>query len=142
MPKRKLHRRRSANTPTANWLISQFEQIPIEQNNLLHAKKKKKNMGCTHSSNANANQVTSITVSSPSAKKRVVVIGASGFVGGATLKSLVDRHSSNVEIYAGVRDPSKFQDMPGVTPIKADLNNKTELTTLLKDFDRAFIVTP
>lgn len=99
-------------------------------------------MGCTHSSNVKANQVTSITVSSPSAKKRIAVIGASGFVGGATLKSLVDRHSSNVDIYAGVRDPSKFQDMPGVTPIKADLNNKAELITLLKDFNRAFIVTP
>ena len=69
-------------------------------------------------------------------------MGASGFVGGATLKSLVERHSSNVEIYAGVRDPSKFQDMPGVTPIKADLNNRDELATLLKDFDRALIVTP
>ena len=99
-------------------------------------------MGCTHSSNANAKQVTSITISSPSSKKRIAVIGASGFVGGATLKSLVDRHSSNVEIYAGVRDPSRFQDMKGVTPIKADLNNKDKLITLLKDFDRAFIVTP
>lgn len=99
-------------------------------------------MGCTHSSNANTNKVSSINVSSPCTKKRVIVVGASGFVGSATLKSLVDRHSSNVEIFAGVRDPTKFQDMPGVTPSKADLNNKAELVTLLKDFDRAFIVTP
>ena len=97
-------------------------------------------MGCTHSTNANANQMGTVTASQ--SPKRVIVVGASGFVGKATLNSLVDRHSSTLKIYAGVRDPSKFEDMAGVTPVKADLNNKSELTALLKDFDRAFIVTP
>ena len=97
-------------------------------------------MGCTHSTNANANQMGIVTVSQ--SPKRVIVVGASGFVGKATLNSLVDRHSSNLKIYAGVRDPSNFDDMAGVTAVKADLNNKSELTALLKDFDRAFIVTP
>uniref|UniRef100_A0A7S0ALL8 NmrA-like domain-containing protein n=1 Tax=Minutocellus polymorphus TaxID=265543 RepID=A0A7S0ALL8_9STRA len=97
-------------------------------------------MGCIHSTNAIKNLETTITVSQ--SPKRVIVVGASGFVGKATLNSLVDRHSSNLHIYAGVRDPSKFESVLGVTPIKADLNNKAELTTLLKDFDRAFIVTP
>ena len=97
-------------------------------------------MGCTHSTNANANQMGTVTASQ--SPKRVIVVGASAFVGKATLNSLVDRHSSTLKIYAGVRDPSKFEDMAGVTPVKADLNNKSELTALLKDFDRAFIVTP
>ena len=97
-------------------------------------------MGCTHSTNANANQMGTVTASQ--SPKRVIVVGASGFVGKATLNSLVDRHSSNLKIYAGVRDPSNFDDMAGVTAVKADLNNKSELTALLKDFDRAFIVTP
>jgi len=87
-------------------------------------------MGCTQSSIGN---------NSPA---KVIVVGASGFIGKATLTSLVARHSSSVKVFAGVRDPSKFEAMEGVTPIKADLNNKAELTTLLKDFDRVFIVTP
>ena len=88
-------------------------------------------MGCNHSSDAHT----------PTPSK-VIVVGASGFVGKATLSSLVDRHSSNVKVFAGVRDPSKFDSMDGVTPVKADLNNKAELTTLLKDFDSVLIVTP
>jgi len=73
---------------------------------------------------------------------KVIIIGASGFIGQATLTSLVERHSSEVDIYAGARDPSKAKVIDGVTTVKADLGNKDELTETLKEFDRVFIVTP
>ena len=76
------------------------------------------------------------------APPKVLVLGASGFVGRATLKSLVERHGSKLDIYAGVRDPAKFGKMEGVTVVKADMGNRTELTEVLKDFNRVYIVTP
>lgn len=75
-------------------------------------------------------------------KPKVLVLGASGYVGKATLASLVQRHGPKVDVYAGVRNPSKFETMNGVNVVKADMGNQKELTTLLKDFDRVFIVTP
>ncbi len=72
---------------------------------------------------------------------RVLVLGASGYIGKATLASLATRHPE-VETYAGVRDPSKFEPIAGVTPVKADMGNEEELTTILKDYQRVFIVTP
>mmetsp|Transcript_20305 Transcript_20305/g.38459 ORF Transcript_20305/g.38459 Transcript_20305/m.38459 type:complete len:298 (-) Transcript_20305:136-1029(-) len=73
---------------------------------------------------------------------KVVVLGASGFVGKATLSSLVERHGSKLNIYAGVRDPGTFQKIEGVNVVQADMGKPQELTEVLKDFDRVFIVTP
>lgn len=98
-------------------------------------------MGCTSSFEANTKPIN-ISSNGNSSPSKVIVVGASGFIGKATLASLVARHSSTVKVFAGVRNPSKFETMDGVTPVKADLNNKAELTALLKGFDRVFIVTP
>ena len=73
---------------------------------------------------------------------KVLVLGASGFVGQATLSSLVKRHGGKLDIYAGVRDPSKFQKMEGVNVVQADMGKPKELSEVLKDFNRVFIVTP
>jgi uncharacterized protein YbjT (DUF2867 family) len=73
---------------------------------------------------------------------KIIVIGASGYVGKATLGSLVQRHGNDVEIYAGVRDPAKFGAMEGVKVVKADMGNTDELTETLKEFDRVYLVTP
>jgi len=73
---------------------------------------------------------------------KVLVLGASGFVGKATLSSLVKRHGNKLNIYAGVRDPGTFQKMEGVEVVQADMGKPEELTEVLKDFDRVFIVTP
>lgn len=72
---------------------------------------------------------------------RVLVLGASGSIGKATLGSLTSRHPE-VETFAGVRDPSKFVPIEGVTPVKADMGNEAELATVLKDYQRVYIVTP
>lgn len=99
-------------------------------------------MGCNQSIEA-SNSANMVNISSnPSLRPKVIVIGASGFVGQATLSSLVERHSSQLDLYAGVRDPSKAAVVDGVTAVKADLGNKTELIDVLKDYDRVFIVTP
>lgn len=73
---------------------------------------------------------------------KILVLGASGYVGKATLASLVERHGSKLEISAGVRDPSKFSKMDGVNVVEADMGKPEELTRLLQNFDRVFIVTP
>ena len=78
----------------------------------------------------------------PSKAPKVLVLGASGYVGKATLAALVKRHGSKVDVYAGVRDPRKFETMVGVNVVKADMGDQKELTVLLRDFDRVFIVTP
>lgn len=79
-----------------------------------------------------------------STPSKVLVLGASGYVGKATLASLVERHGSQVDIYAGVRDPTKFEAMNGVTVVKADMGDTDSLTQLLQqyNFERVFIVTP
>jgi len=80
--------------------------------------------------------------------RKVIVVGASGFIGKATLSALVSRHGGNssssdgLEIYAGVRDTSKFGDMAGVTVINADMGDKTMLAKTLKGFDAVYLVVP
>lgn len=73
---------------------------------------------------------------------KVLVLGASGYVGQATLGSLVKRHGVKLDIYAGVRNPSNFQKIDGVDVVQADMGKPKELTQVMKDFDRVFIVTP
>jgi len=75
---------------------------------------------------------------------KIIVVGASGYIGKATLSALVSRHGKDVQVYAGVRDPVKFGDMEGVTAVKADMSDKDALSKALKDgvYDRAFLVIP
>jgi uncharacterized protein YbjT (DUF2867 family) len=73
---------------------------------------------------------------------KAIVVGASGSVGKATLAALISRHSSTVEVYAGVRNPNKFDTMDGVQVVQADMGEKDALTAVLKGFDTAFLVTP
>ena len=73
---------------------------------------------------------------------KILVVGASGYIGQSTLSSLVSRHGSKVQISAGVRDPSKFTPMDGVTAVKADMGDKAALTETLKNFDTVYLVIP
>jgi len=73
---------------------------------------------------------------------RAIVVGASGYVGKATLAALKSRHGSEVEVFAGTRDPTKWEAMPGVSATKTDMSDKETLVQTLKTFSRVFIVVP
>jgi len=74
---------------------------------------------------------------------KIIVVGASGYIGKATLSSLVSRHGHELEIHAGVRNPSKFGEMDGVTVVKADMGDKRALVKTLKQgYSRVFLVIP
>jgi len=77
-------------------------------------------------------------------QSKVFVVGASGYIGKATLSSLVSRHGNQVQIHAGVRNPAKFGEMEGVTVVKADMGDKASLVKALKEggYDSAFLVIP
>ena len=79
-----------------------------------------------------------------SSQLKTIVIGASGYVGKATLSALASRHAGKVETYAGVRDPSKFDvaSMVGVKVVSADMADKDSLTKALAEYDRVFLVVP
>lgn len=75
---------------------------------------------------------------------KVLVVGASGFIGRATLQALVKRHGEKVQAYAGVRDVAKFGEMDKVTVIQADMGSREELAKTLKaeKFDGVYLVVP
>lgn len=75
---------------------------------------------------------------------KTIVVGASGYIGKATLASLVARHGSKVQIHAGVRNPTKFGEMDGVTVVKADMGDKAALVETFKagSYDSVFLVIP
>lgn len=75
---------------------------------------------------------------------KVIVVGASGYIGKATLASLVARHGETVQIHAGVRDPVKFGQMEGVTVVKADMGDKDALKQTLENekYDSVYLVIP
>ena len=74
---------------------------------------------------------------------KVIVVGASGNIGKATLAALTSRHAGKVATYAGVRNPSKFDaGMENVHVIQADMGDEYALTEVLKGYDRAFLVVP
>jgi len=74
---------------------------------------------------------------------KVIILGASGYVGKATLASLTSRHGQQVkQVHAGVRNPEKFETMEGVTAVPADMNDKESLAQVLKGYDSVFLVTP
>lgn len=75
---------------------------------------------------------------------KVLVVGASGFIGRATLQALVKRHGEKVQAYAGVRDVAKFGEMDKVTAIQADMGSREGLAKTLKaeKFDGVYLVVP
>ncbi|XP_065830249.1 NAD(P)H azoreductase-like [Oscarella lobularis] len=77
-------------------------------------------------------------------KPVILVLGASGNIGAATVKSL-SKHADKFDIRAGVRSPEKataLRDLAGVTVVQADMGKKAELVKTLAGVDRLFIVTP
>ena len=78
-------------------------------------------------------------------KPVVFVIGASGNIGFATLQTLSTRYSDQLEIRAGVREPSKadkVKALPGVTIVKATQGDKDQLVNIFTGVTVVFIVTP
>ena len=79
------------------------------------------------------------------AKPVVFVIGGSGNIGFATLQSLSARYSEQLEIRAGVREPSKAEKvkaLPGVTVVEATQGDKEKLISIFTGVTVLFIVTP
>ena len=76
-------------------------------------------------------------------KPVVFVIGATGSVGLATVKALVSKYTSQVEIRAGVRNPEKADQLKslGVPVVKAEMGS-AELENTLRGVDVLFINTP
>ena len=77
-------------------------------------------------------------------KPVVLVIGATGNVGSATIKILSAKYAERVDIRAGVRNPDKaekLKSLAGVTVVKAEMGS-TELETTLRGVNTLFIVTP
>ena len=80
-------------------------------------------------------------------KSTVFVIGCSGFIGPATVKALSANFSDKVNILAGTRDPASekvatLKTLPGVTVVRADMNDKEALREQLRGVTSLFIVTP
>ena len=75
-------------------------------------------------------------------KPVVLVAGASGNIGAATVSVLAGKYADKVEIRAGVRNPDKVPARPGVTVVKAVMGDKDQLKEPLKGVDVLFIVTP
>ena len=75
-------------------------------------------------------------------KPVVLVTGASGNIGAATVSVLAEKYADKVEIRAGVRNPDKIPARPNVTIVKAVLGDKDQLKEPLKGVDVLYIVTP
>lgn len=80
-------------------------------------------------------------------KPTVFVLGCSGPVGSATVRTLSAKYSEKINILAGTRDPTSekvasFKSLPGVTVLQADMNDKKELRDMLTGVTCLFIVTP
>lgn len=75
----------------------------------------------------------------------LMVIGASGYVGVATIKSLA-KYKKDFTIFAGVRNLDSPKNaplaIPGVTLVKADMNLPHTMVPAFTGVDCVFIVTP
>ena len=75
----------------------------------------------------------------------VFVIGASGFIGTATVAALAAKYADKVEIRAGVRNPDKadkLKAIAGVTVVQATMGDKENLKSTLKGVDSLYIIVP
>jgi uncharacterized protein YbjT (DUF2867 family) len=78
-------------------------------------------------------------------KPVVFVIGATGNVGSATVKSLSARFSDKLEIRAGVRNPDKaekLKGLKGVSVVQAEMGAKEDLVKTLSGVHVLFVNTP
>ncbi|MDR2085015.1 MAG: NAD(P)-dependent oxidoreductase [Bacteroidales bacterium] len=65
--------------------------------------------------------------------KKVVIIGASGFIGSAILNEALNR---GIQVTAVVRDPEKIKiTNPNLTIVKADVSSPEKVTQITKGFD-------
>ena len=75
----------------------------------------------------------------------VLVIGASGNIGAATVAALAAKYADKVEIRAGVRNPDKadkLKAIAGVSVVQATMGDKERLRSILKEVSILYIVTP
>ena len=78
-------------------------------------------------------------------KPVVLVIGASGNIGTATVAALAAKYADKVEIRAGVRNPDKadkLKAIDGVSVVQATMGDKERLRSILKEVSALYIVTP
>lgn len=75
-------------------------------------------------------------------KESVVVLGSSGYVGTATIKTLAAKYTDKVNVRAGVRNPdtdkAKSLAADNVQVIKADLGDPASLDSAINDGDVVF----
>ena len=78
------------------------------------------------------------------AKPVIFVIGASGYIGTATVSVLSAKHSDKFDIRAGVRNPEKADKLklPGVSVVQAQMGDKDKLKETLKGVDALYIIAP
>ena len=78
-------------------------------------------------------------------KPVVFVIGATGYVGTATLHALSAKYRDQVEIRAGVRNPDKadkLKGIAGVSIVQAEMGSNDKLVQTLAGVNALYIVTP
>ncbi|EAR98695.1 Trk system potassium uptake protein TrkA, amine-terminal domain protein (macronuclear) [Tetrahymena thermophila SB210] len=74
--------------------------------------------------------------------QKILVLGATGNIGSATVKTLASRKAN---VTAGVRDPSKAKELQnsGAQVIKADMSqNQAELAKIISNYNAVYLVTP
>ena len=80
-------------------------------------------------------------------KPKIVILGSSGNVGQATVQALSNKFGNEVEVIAGVRDPSKEEakklgELKGITLAQVDMNDKARVAEVCKGATSAFAITP
>ena len=81
------------------------------------------------------------------ASPRIVVLGSTGHVGQATLQSLSSKYGEEVEIVAGVRDPTKegakkLEELKGVSLVAVDMSDKDKVQEVTKGAHSVFVISP
>ena len=79
------------------------------------------------------------------AKPVVLVIGATGKIGAATVTALASKHADKLDIRAGVRNPEKadkLKRLAGVTVVQAEMGDNEKLVETFKGVDTLYINTP
>ena len=79
------------------------------------------------------------------AKPVVLVIGATGKIGAATVTALASKYADKLDIRAGVRNPEKadkLKGLAGVTVVQAEMGDNEKLVETFKGVDTLYINTP